>query len=71
LAALKQRFHRRRRNASQVFAPFFFSAVTKVVNTSFLDPSAPLMQRIGERPELYGEMLQRVAHFLEGHPDAP
>ncbi|KIY94769.1 hypothetical protein MNEG_13193, partial [Monoraphidium neglectum] len=54
-----------------VFAPFFFSAVTKVVNTSFLDPSAPLMQRIGERPELYGEMLQRVAHFLEGHPDAP
>jgi hypothetical protein len=55
----------------QVFAPFFYTAVQKVVSSSFSDPAAPLPARIASRPELYGKMGERVDHFLEGHPDAP
>lgn len=54
-----------------MFAPFFFTAVVKVINHSFDDPQAPLPSRIAERPELYGVMAERVKHFLAGHADAP
>jgi hypothetical protein len=54
-----------------VFAPFFFSAVLKVIEGAFHDPADPLPSRVAGRPELYDVMRTRVAHFLEGHADAP
>lgn len=54
-----------------VFAPFFFTAVKKLIASAFVDPSEPLPARIAAHPELYAVMAERVAHFLAGHPDAP
>jgi hypothetical protein len=58
-------------SAPQVFAPFFFTAVKKLIASAFVDPSEPLPARIAAHPELYAVMAERVAHFLAGHPDAP
>ncbi|KAI8468372.1 MAG: hypothetical protein J3K34DRAFT_12713 [Monoraphidium minutum] len=55
----------------QVFAPFFLTAVQKVIASSFHDPSDPLPSRIEGHPELYAVMRERVDHFLSGHADAP
>jgi aromatic ring hydroxylase len=54
-----------------VFAPFFLSAVLKVVASAFASPAQPLPARIAARPELYAKMHERVEHYLAGHPDAP
>lgn len=55
----------------KVFAPFFFSAVVKVVESAFDEPDGPLPSRIAQRPELYSVMRERVEHFFAGHADAP
>lgn len=54
-----------------MFAPFFLTAVKKLLASAFKDAAAPLPSRIAGHPELYGKMVERVTHYLGGHPDAP
>lgn len=54
--------------AVQVFAPFFYSTVLKVLASAF-KPGDPLPQRIAGHHELYDMIMKRCADFLAGHPD--
>jgi hypothetical protein len=53
---------------SQVFAPFFYSTVLKVLASAF-KPSDPLPERMAAHHELYDMIMQRCANFLHGHPE--
>jgi hypothetical protein len=52
----------------QVFAPFFYSTVLKVLASAF-KPSDPLPERMAAHHELYDMIMTRCADFLAGHPD--
>jgi hypothetical protein len=52
----------------QVFAPFFYSTVLKVLASAF-KPSDPLPERMAAHHELYDMIMQRCTDFLAGHPD--
>jgi hypothetical protein len=54
--------------ACQVFAPFFYSTVLKVLASAF-KPSDPLPERMAAHHELYDMIMQRCASFLDGHPE--
>eukprot|EP00878_Enallax_costatus_P030129 GHUV01032781.1.p1 GENE.GHUV01032781.1~~GHUV01032781.1.p1 ORF type:complete len:117 (+),score=42.31 GHUV01032781.1:782-1132(+) len=54
----------------RVFAPFMYSAVLKVLHSTFDDPTQALPQRLVQHHELYDLLRQRCQDYLDGHPDA-
>lgn len=52
----------------QVFAPFMYSAVLKVLHSTFDDPTQALPQRLTKHHELYDMLRQRCQDYLDGHP---
>eukprot|EP00879_Flechtneria_rotunda_P005552 GHRR01005845.1.p2 GENE.GHRR01005845.1~~GHRR01005845.1.p2 ORF type:complete len:215 (+),score=93.26 GHRR01005845.1:1005-1649(+) len=53
----------------RVFAPFMYSAVVKVLTSTFGNPSEALPKRVAEHHKLYDQMRQRCQDYLDGHPD--
>ena len=53
----------------RVFAPFFYSSVLKTLESCFR-PGQDLGKRLGQRPQLYEMIEERVKEYLEGTLDA-
>jgi hypothetical protein len=53
----------------QVFAPFMYRTVLKVLHNNFSDPQDALPQRMAAHHELYDMMRRRCEDFLAGQPD--